>query len=106
MTQEQFDKVLAKRIEEIQNVLLVKRKEYARNDNPLHNFDIAARVAGTSREKALWGFALKHYISLMDIFDDIERGSLPKEEVVEEKIGDLINYLILAEASIKDRLKK
>jgi hypothetical protein len=40
----------------------------------------------------------------MDILNDIEKGTLPKEEVVDEKIGDLINYLILCEASIKDKI--
>jgi hypothetical protein len=34
----------------------------------------------------------------------MEAGNLPKEEVVDEKIGDLINYLILCEASIKEKI--
>jgi hypothetical protein len=38
------------------------------------------------------------------MLDDIEKNKLPKREYVEEKIGDLINYLILCEASIKDRM--
>jgi hypothetical protein len=39
------------------------------------------------------------------MLDDIEIGALPKEETVDEKIGDLINYLILCEASIKEKIK-
>ena len=49
---------------------------------------------------------MKHYVSFLDILNDIEKGILPKEDVVDEKIGDLINYLILAEASIKDKIKE
>jgi hypothetical protein len=40
----------------------------------------------------------------MDMLNDVEKGSFPKEEHIDEKIGDLINYLILCEASLKDRL--
>jgi hypothetical protein len=42
---------------------------------------------------------------LLDILNDIEKGVLPKEKAVDEKIGDLINYLILCEASIKEKIK-
>jgi hypothetical protein len=40
----------------------------------------------------------------MDILDNMELGKLPSEAMVDEKIGDLINYLVLVEASIKDKL--
>jgi hypothetical protein len=40
----------------------------------------------------------------MDILNDVEKGNFPKEEVINEKLGDLINYLVLCEASLKDRL--
>ena len=35
---------------------------------------------------------------------DIEEGKLPTEKYVDEKIGDMINYLILQEASIKQKI--
>ena len=40
------------------------------------------------------------------MLDDMDNGKFPKEETVNEKIGDLINYLILCEASIKDKIKE
>jgi hypothetical protein len=104
MTEEEFDLVVDFRIEEIKETLQIKGKEYKRNNDPLHNFEVAARLGNTTREKALWGFALKHYVSFMDMLDDIEKGTLPKTEKVDEKLGDLINYLILCEASIKDKI--
>jgi hypothetical protein len=104
MTEEEFDLVVDFRIEEIKQTLQMKGKEYKRNNDPLHNFEVAARLGNTTREKALWGFALKHYVSFMDMLDDIEKGTLPKTEKVDEKLGDLINYLILCEASIKDKI--
>ena len=106
MTGTDFDKIVDARLEKIKNVLQVKAKEYRRNDNAMHNFDKAAIIGNITREKALWGFALKHYVSFMDMLDDMEKGELPKESLVDEKIGDLINYLILCEASIKDQIQK
>ena len=40
------------------------------------------------------------------MLDDIDAGKFPNIEAVDEKIGDLINYLILCEASIKDKIKE
>lgn len=104
MTAEQFEDIVSQRLAKTQITLIKKGKEYRRNNDPLHNFRVAAKVNNTTEEKALWGFAVKHYVSFLDILNDIERGFLPAEEVVDEKIGDLINYLILCEASIKEKI--
>jgi hypothetical protein len=104
MTAEQFEDIVFQRLAKTQITLIKKGKEYRRNNDPLHNFRVAAKVNNTTEEKALWGFAVKHYVSFLDILNDIEKGLLPAEEVVDEKIGDLINYLILCEASIKEKI--
>jgi hypothetical protein len=104
MTEDQFDKLVTARLNLTRQTLIIKGKEYRRNNDPLHNFNVAAQLGNTTREKALWGFALKHYVSFMDILNDIEKNNLPTEEVLSEKVGDLINYLILCEASIKDKI--
>jgi hypothetical protein len=105
MTEQEFDDIVNLRLDTIKTTLIIKGKEYRRNNDPLHNFNQGSKITGKSRETVLWGFALKHLISFMDILNDIEDEGYPAEEVVEEKIGDLINYLILCEASIKDKLK-
>jgi hypothetical protein len=104
MTEQEFDALVEKRLDLTREVLIIKAKEYRRNSDPLHNFNMASKLNNTTREKALWGFATKHLVSFLDMLDDIEKNKLPKKEYVEEKIGDLINYLILCEASIKDRM--
>ena len=106
MTEEQFDRLVEERLNSTKQTLIIKGKEYRRNNDPLHNFNVAAQLGKTTREKALWGFALKHYVSFMDILDDIEKNNLPTDELISEKIGDLINYLILCEASIKEKIKE
>ncbi len=104
MTEQQFETLVNQRLEKIKQTLIEKGREYRRNQDPLHNFKRAAETLGTTREKALWGFATKHLISFLDILDDVEKGKLASIHQVDEKIGDLINYLILCEASLKDRL--
>lgn len=101
----EFDKIVEERCTKIKYVLSEKAVEYASDTDRLHNFNRGAKISGQSREKTLWGFALKHYISFLDILDNIDKGVIAQDYVVDEKIGDLINYLVLVEACIKDRNK-
>ena len=106
MTEKELEIIIRKRCDSIIENLNRKGLEYSRNRDPLHNFNVGSRISGLSREKVVWGFALKHYISFLDMLDDVSLSRLPTEDYVDEKIGDLINYLILCEASIKDKIKK
>ena len=46
---------------------------------------------------------LKHFVSIQDIVEKIEtKGEYPEGDILEEKIGDAINYLILLETLIKE----
>ena len=104
MTEKEFQDVLTTRLTKIKETLSSKAEEYATDNYKLHNFNVGARLTGQTRERVLWGFAIKHYISFLDILDSLDKGKLPTERLVDEKIGDLINYLVLVEASLKDRL--
>ena len=106
MTKEFFKEVLKDTLESTSQSLGVKAMEYVREDNAMHNFDTGARITGQIREKVLYGFALKHHISIADMRNDIEKGILPSEEIVNEKYGDAINYLILEKASILHRIEQ
>lgn len=105
MTKQFFAKVLESTLQSIQQSLGVKALEYIRNDNAMHNFDVGAKITGLSRERVIYGFALKHEISISDMRDDIDKGILPTKEMVEEKFGDAINYKILEKASILQRIE-
>lgn len=104
MTDERMDEVIERRLVLTKHILLGKAKEYVRNNDRLHNFNRAAAISGESRERALKGMWMKHIVSVFDIIDDLDKGIVPKKELVDEKIGDLINYAILLEASINDRI--
>ncbi len=105
MNSAEFDKIVEERCNKIKEILILKGKEYATDTDRLHNFNRASIISQQSREKALWGFALKHYVSYIDILDNVEKGKLPSIELLDEKIGDLINYLILCEICIKEKIK-
>lgn len=100
-----FNEVVSDTLEQIKETLLIKGKEYRRNNNPFHNFEEGARIKGITREKVLDGMLLKHEISINDMTNDLDNNILPSEEIVNEKFNDNIIYLILKKASILDRIK-
>ena len=104
MNGKEFNEILDIRLKKTKEILSSKSKEYSTDSNKLHNFDRGASMTGKIREEVILGFALKHHISILDMVDNINNNILPTEVLVDEKIGDLINYLILLEASIKERI--
>lgn len=105
MTPQNFDKLVERRVELIKSVLKSKAGEYASSKDRLHNFQRAANMLGVTREKALVGMWAKHIVSVLDIVDgfDIKK---PTEELINEKIGDSICYLVLLEAILKEDSEK
>lgn len=124
MNLDDFNKLLERRIKLTKDVLMSKSAEYSTKEDKLHNFKRAAQVADCSPEQALFGMYLKHLVSVLDIIEavdimhkEISGKSLTPEEVnkvnkvktftkelIEEKIGDSINYHILLEALLKETL--
>lgn len=104
MNSVEFDVEVESVLQQVKDILVIKGKEYRRNDNPFHNFEIGARITGLIREKVLDGMLLKHEISISDITNDLEQNRLPSEKALNEKFIDNIVYLILKKASILDRI--
>lgn len=125
MEHEKFNELLKEILDRTTNVLASKSAEYASDSDKLHNFKRAGAMLGCSPEKALVGMWTKHIISILDIVDEIDMqqsthfkklkkvfakrffkkyyGKKMHIAVVEEKITDAINYLILLEALIKEQ---
>jgi len=103
MTAEFFKQVLADTLEATKETLGVKAMEYVRNDDAMHNFNVGSRITGQTREQVLYGFALKHHISIADMREDVAKGEIPTVEKINEKYGDAINYLILEKASMLEK---
>lgn len=102
MTPLEFDTLLERRLNRTRSVLASKAKEYAAGEDRLHNFHVAGRVLGTCPEAALLGFLTKHLVSVLDMVGALPEKT-PSPEIVDEKIGDCINYFVLLEALFAER---
>lgn len=106
MNSKRFAEVVKRRQDLTVKVLIAKGQEYSTSDNKLHNFDKAARMSGQTREQALKGMLLKHEVSISDIIEKTAKGEYPSQVLIDEKIGDIINYYILLEACFADKIDK
>jgi hypothetical protein len=100
-----FDNLVNHRINLITETLKSKGAEYAGDVDVFANFVKAAPAARVrTKEKALWGMAMKHFVSIGDMVEGLETEPIKgfSKAYVEEKIGDMINYLILLEAMLKE----
>ena len=104
-SESEFDKIVSQTLRQIEETLIVKGKEYRRNNNPFHNFEVGARKKNITREKALDGMLLKHEVSIEDMTNDLDLDILPTESAVNEKFGDALIYLIIKKAMLIDRIK-
>jgi len=106
MNQKDFDAVVQEVINDIVQVLTIKGKEYTSDLDRLRNFKDAANFLGYSDEEALLGFVTKHIIALKDFIhlDAAGDDSITKEQW-NEKIGDIINYMILLKALLREKGK-
>ena len=100
------DQIIADRIERTKHLLLIKGKEYVRNNDRLHNFRRAAEMSRSNMPRELHGMLQKHIVSYYDMLDDIDQGKVIKPEVVEEKLGDIIVYFHLQEVAIKAEMEE
>jgi len=99
MTPQEFDVIVTKRIENIKKVLASKGQEYGSADR-LYNIKRAYAIERSTPQKALCGMLLKHLGSVLDL---VEGKLEATEAMVNEKVGDMINYLILLEAIFEEQ---
>lgn len=110
MQRPEFNAIVERRIELIRSVLASKGKEYSNGQDVFHNFNRATGLSfHEGREKVAWEFMVKHLQSIKDILDHVEIGGCngyPTAAMVEEKLGDAINYMILIEGMLIERIIK
>lgn len=106
MKPEDFQEVVGHMLDHCNSTLVLKAKEYSRNNDSLHNFNKGVEMSdkNESREEVIWGMARKHWISITDIRNDVKIGNLPSQSMIDEKFGDMINYLLIEYASITDKI--
>ena len=91
-------------------VLVKKNDEYANADEVFHNFNNAVGISlHNSNVAVAWEFVVKHLQSVKDLVTEIEEDNelnaltIP-QAYLDEKFGDVINYFILIEGMIKEKI--
>lgn len=98
MTVEERDKTIRITIDKCMRVLKEKAEGYSTDEDVLHNFRVAAGLQGCSVTQALVGMMTKHTVS---VYDMVNGGQAYASDKWDEKIGDLINYLLLLRVAVK-----
>jgi hypothetical protein len=106
MKDTEFNEIARKTFADCEKVLGMKNIEYSGINDRLHNFKVAGRMLNITPEVALMGMKIKHTVSVYDIVNNIVNGNLPDLDVLNEKICDEINYLVLLKALIVERTEK
>jgi len=101
MNHKEFDKIVKARLKKCQDVLSAKDKEYSSDSDRLHNFKVAAAMSECSPCDALWGMWVKHLVSVRDL---VYAPETVTEELIHEKIGDVINYALLLEGLLVEEM--
>ena len=82
-------------IERLKTLLLIKGKEYRRNNDPYHNFNEGAKLMNVRPMTVLDFFRLKHVISIADLQKDFEQGKEVSKAQINEKYDDILVYTLI-----------
>lgn len=83
-------------------LLLIKGKEYRRNNDPYHNFNEGAKLLNARPLHVLNFFRLKHVISIADLLKDFEQDKAVSVDQVNEKFDDILVYTLIELAYVEN----
>lgn len=100
MNRDELYKDIDGTIDLAKNLLNLKNTAYNNDEDALASFKIAAELQHVTPPQALAGMMVKHTVSVYDlIWDDCS-----VLEIMDEKILDHINYLLLLRAVYREHL--
>lgn len=102
MVQEDFDVIVNKRLAECKKVLTARSGMYASKKDRLHNFKLGAALIRQTPEQYAMALATKHIVA---ITDKLVNKEVMTAAFVAEKMGDVINYMMLLEALNEEKIK-
>jgi hypothetical protein len=98
-----FKNLLEKRFEKTRKTYSIKMNEYATDLDVFQSFKKGVGFSfHDTPEGVAWEYACKHLECIKTIISKLP-DEVPTDELLEEKIGDAINYLIILEGLIKER---
>ena len=100
MTTTDFNVIVRKQLKRIEDLLVVKGAEYNLDENDrFSDFKQAAALTGQTPEQVLYGYMLKHIMSVTAMVQS--EGEFTKERW-EEKLTDIQVYLTLLRCLLED----
>jgi hypothetical protein len=100
MTTSNFNKIVEEQLSSIRDLLLVKGAEYNLDETDrFSDFKQAAAFTGQTPEQVLYGYMLKHIMSITSMVQTA--GEFSKERWI-EKITDNMVYLTLLRGLLED----
>lgn len=102
MTQTELNLLIQEVVDELNETLDKKGQQYSSQEDRLRNFKDAAKFLDETPEEALLGMVTKHIIALKDFIHFNNYTQVGKEQWL-EKTGDIINYMILLRALLRER---
>ena len=103
MTYKEFQSLLEKRFDKTRETYSKKMNEYATDLDVFLSFKKGVGFSfHDTPEGVAWEYACKHFESIKTIISKCPH-EVPTNELLDEKIGDAINYLIILEGLIKER---
>ena len=89
-----------------ERVFTSKRNEYAHDQDVFANLKQGVNFSlHNETEQVAYEYACKHLESIQSMIKKLP-DEVPSEKLINEKFGDAINYLIIIEGLLKERLKK
>tara|TARA_R100001463_G_scaffold61900_1_gene114765 strand:+ start:1343 stop:1660 length:318 start_codon:yes stop_codon:yes gene_type:complete len=99
----EFKKLLENTFEKSRKTYDHKMNEYATDLDVFQSFKLGVGFSfQDTPEGVAWNYACKHFESIKNIISKVS-DEVPTDELLDEKIGDAINYLIIIKGLIKER---
>jgi hypothetical protein len=95
----EFSQSVETALDIVKSRLVVKNQEYAHNSDVFRNFNTGISLQNTP-EGVAWEYMTKH---LQWLKDTIKEQKTPNMEQVDEKIIDIVNYLLIIRAMYEDK---
>ena len=95
MTNAEFEKNCKEMWEHCWRTLSKKKGEYASDEDRLFNCKQPTSLFGINPAEVCLYYDSKHIASMVKIAQDANKGQLPSIELLQEKVGDYLNYGLL-----------
>jgi hypothetical protein len=103
MKRDKFELLLASVFNRTQNILASKSKEYATDSDVFASFKKGTGFSFHNEpEKVAYEYLCKHLESIKNMLNNLDNP--PNKNQINEKLGDAINYLIIIEGLLKERI--